>query len=187
MKTVMENITESDKEYRKLPYEVKALIDEKRLHIKKISRIQEIGKQVNEIDCFNKSYCNALPGSNTCMKKIYHDFSSKNLIMKLAMLSKQELDDYQIEGGETRRFGDIWMLLPKNETNVKLIQQIQETWGYSSVRKQRILDKAIWKLYENHVRKRKEISFNRWIIEKTQEESNHRFYRCFMCQNVNFK
>ena len=35
MKTVMENITESDKEYRKLPYEVKALIDETRLHIKK--------------------------------------------------------------------------------------------------------------------------------------------------------
>ena len=35
MKTVMENITESVKEYRKLPYEVKALIDEKRLHIKK--------------------------------------------------------------------------------------------------------------------------------------------------------
>ena len=107
--------------------------------------------------------------------------------MKLAMLSKQELDDYQIEGKETRRFGDIWMLLPKNESNVKLIQQIQETWGYSSVRKQRILDKAIWKPYENHVRKRQEISFNRWIIEKTQEESNHRFYRCFMCQNVNFK
>ena len=78
--------------------------------------------------------------------------------MKLAMLSKQELDDYQIEGRETRRFGDIWMLLPKNESNVKLIQQIQETGGYSSVRKQRILDKAIWKLYENHVRKRKEIS-----------------------------
>ena len=35
MKTVMENITESDKEYRKLPYKIKALIDEKRLHIKK--------------------------------------------------------------------------------------------------------------------------------------------------------
>ena len=35
MKTVMENITESDKEYRKLSYEVKVLIDEKRLHIKK--------------------------------------------------------------------------------------------------------------------------------------------------------
>ena len=144
MKTVMENITESDKEYQKLPYEVKELIDEKRLHIKKISRIQEIGKQVNEIDCFNKSYCNALPGFNTCMKKIFQDFSCKKLIMKLAMLSKQELDDYQIEGGNTRRFGDMWMLLPKNETNVKLIQQIQETWGYSSVRKQRILDKAIW-------------------------------------------
>ena len=115
MKTVMENITESDKEYRKLPYEVKAIIDEKRLHIKKISRIQEIGKQVNEIDCFNKSYCNALPGSNTCMKKIYHDFSSKNLIMKLAMLSKQELDDYQIEGGNTKIWRHLDVAAKKRE------------------------------------------------------------------------
>ena len=35
MKTVMENITESDKEYRKLPYEVKALIDEKDYTLRK--------------------------------------------------------------------------------------------------------------------------------------------------------
>ena len=46
MKTVMENRTESEKEYRKLPYEVKALIDEKRLHIKKY---QESKRQVNKL------------------------------------------------------------------------------------------------------------------------------------------
>ena len=181
IKTVIEKITESDTEYQKLPYGMKELINEKRLHIKKISRIQEIGKQVNETDCFNQSYCNVQPGFNACMKRIFHDFSCRKLIMKLAMLCKEELDEYEKEGRKTRRFGYTWMLLPKNDMNVELIKEIQESWGYSSYRKHRILDIAIWKLYEKTVRKGTEISVGQWIIEKTPKESNHRFYRCSIC------
>ena len=185
--TVIEKITESGEGYQKLPSNMKKLIAERRLRIKKISRIQAMGERVNETDCFHKSYCNVQPAFNACMKSIFHDFSCRKLIMKLSMLCKEELDGYEKETNKARRFGYTWMLLPKNEYNVELVKEIQESWGYSSARKHRILDIAIWKLYEKIVRRGTEISFDQWIIEKTQEETNHRFYRCYICQNVNFK
>ena len=103
--TVIEKITESGEGYQKLLSNMKKLIAERRLRIKKISRIQAMGEQVNETDCFHKSYCYAQPGFNVCMKNICHDFSCRELIMKLAMLYKEELDEYKKEGKKTRRFG----------------------------------------------------------------------------------
>ena len=66
--TVIEKITESGEGYQKLPSDMKKLIAEKRLRIKKISRIQAMGEQVNETDCFHKNYCKGQPRFNACMK-----------------------------------------------------------------------------------------------------------------------